>query len=719
MKKCLLIILCSFTFTSVFAQYNKWERTTFSLSITKQTCKDNSNNYYIYNSDGFIYKTTEQFKKFTKLEYKFETSVVTLHYVSSGIFLAGTLTKGIYRSSNASYWERVTNGLPDSINISGFTSNGNIVFAATSKGVFYSSNAGLSWSPRSNGLASNYNASNIAMEQGGKIFVTEDRSYSLGNRGVFKSTDNGLSWNSVPEIPQNDRYFFIYVSDENKIFISSRGVLVGTLYEDLFQSTDSGNSFQRIGNVAPSSLIHLNGDKYLSIFHPESGYQSVLAKSFDNGANWFPVSQLFHGSYENLIKLSDGAVMVNSPIRGNLKTTDASSWTREVYGVPLAKVDKVFCGTNSPYILGALVNQELYTSTNSGDEWNIYSRQVFDPNNEPILDFTIKDNLIYALTPGMIFKSTDFGLTYNYTHSFAFPVTGICVKNTANIFLYGNTINKTTNEGINWTSQSSGIPPTDVINKMTTDDVTGFIYAVTNSSGIYRSINNGDSWEAINNGIPLTGIISISASYSLIGAGTESSGFYYSSNSGSSWSKANYGIATDSLSYSAVSLNSGFCVVGTRSNSPGENGKGIFFNLHFNNTFNYGLTDLNINSVTGPLIYYLFAGGDTCVYRTDLRDDIRNISSEIPNKFSLSQNYPNPFNPSTKFIYELNQKTLAKISVFDITGREIATLLDGVQNAGVYEATFDAGKYGLTSGIYFYTLKTDGFIETKKMVLVK
>jgi hypothetical protein len=254
---------------------------------------------------------------------------------------------------------------------------------------------------------------------------------------------------------------------------------------------------------------------------------------------------------------------------------------------------------------------------------------------------------------------------------------------------------------------------------MTVDDVTGFIYAVTHSSGIYRSTNNGDSWEAVNSGIPLTGIISISASYGSIGAGTESSGFYFSSNSGGSWGKANYGIATDSLSYSAVSLNSGFCVVGTRSNRPGESGKGIFFNLFFNNTFNYGLTDLNINSVTGPLTYYLFAAGDTCVYRTDLRDEIRNISSEIPKNFSLSQNYPNPFNPSTKFIYELNKKTLVSLSVFDITGREVAKLFNGVQNAGSYEVSFDAGKYGLTSGIYFYTLKTDGFMETKKMILIK
>ncbi|MBS1514569.1 MAG: T9SS type A sorting domain-containing protein [Bacteroidetes bacterium] len=718
MKKIMIALFFLTICKTTTAQYNKWEKTTFSVSITKQTCKDNNNNYFIY-SGGYVYKTTSEFKKFTKHEYRFESTVLSLHYTSTGIFLAGTVSNGIYKSYDANYWEKITNGLPDSLSVSGFASRGNLIFAATSKGVYYSSNNGVSWSSRNNGLTSDYNASNIAIEQNGKLFITEDKSYALGNRGVFKSTDNGLSWVSVSEVPKNDRYFFIYVSDENKIFISSRGVIVGTLYEDLFVSTDGGNSFNRIGNTSPTAIIHLTGNNYLSVFQPVTGYQSVLCKSNDNCANWNPVSQLFHGTYENFVKLADGNVMLNSPYGGNLKTPDGNNWTREVYGIPLAKVDKILCGVNSPYILGALANNELYISTNAGNDWKFYSRKTFEPINEPILDFSINNNIVYALTPGMIWKSSDYGVTYNYTHSISFPVSGICVKNPSTVFVFSNYIYKTTNDGMNWTNQSSGIPSSAAISAMTTDDITGYLFAVTYSNGIFRSTNNGDTWEVINNGIPIpsSGIISISANNSYVGAGTENKGFYYSTNSGSNWTKTNFGIATDSISYSCVSMRSGFSLVGTRTNLlPG---KGLFFNLNFSYAFNYGLTDLNINSVTGPMVYYLFAAGDSGMYRTDLRDDIRLISSEVPDKFSLSQNYPNPFNPSTVIRYQLLVAGNVSLKVFDLLGKEVATLVNEKQNAGSYDVDFNSTEYNLPSGIYFYTLNAGDFKETKKMVLVK
>ena len=115
----------------------------------------------------------------------------------------------------------------------------------------------------------------------------------------------------------------------------------------------------------------------------------------------------------------------------------------------------------------------------------------------------------------------------------------------------------------------------------------------------------------------------------------------------------------------------------------------------------------------------LYYGGDSGVYWQGWGDDIRNISSEVPDKFSLSQNFPNPFNPSTKFTYDINVKTFVELIVFDVSGREVAKLFSGIQSPGKYEATFDASSFSLTSGVYFYQLKTDAFAETKKMVLVK
>jgi len=108
---------------------------------------------------------------------------------------------------------------------------------------------------------------------------------------------------------------------------------------------------------------------------------------------------------------------------------------------------------------------------------------------------------------------------------------------------------------------------------------------------------------------------------------------------------------------------------------------------------------------------------------------IININSEIPKEYKLSQNYPNPFNPATKIRFSLPNPSEggainAQLVIFDILGREVATLVNEQLKPGTYEVDFDGTK--LTSGIYFYVLKTDastplstGFTATKKMLMVK
>ena len=96
-----------------------------------------------------------------------------------------------------------------------------------------------------------------------------------------------------------------------------------------------------------------------------------------------------------------------------------------------------------------------------------------------------------------------------------------------------------------------------------------------------------------------------------------------------------------------------------------------------------------------------------------------NAGDVIPEKFLLAQNYPNPFNPNTKINFSLPSNSAVSLQIFDIEGREVAELINDRRDAGNYEINFDAAKYGLSSGMYFYTLTSDKFSETKKMILVK
>ncbi|HRE41871.1 MAG TPA: T9SS type A sorting domain-containing protein [Ignavibacteria bacterium] len=106
----------------------------------------------------------------------------------------------------------------------------------------------------------------------------------------------------------------------------------------------------------------------------------------------------------------------------------------------------------------------------------------------------------------------------------------------------------------------------------------------------------------------------------------------------------------------------------------------------------------------------------TC--RIDLNTiSVNQISSLVPEKFILQQNYPNPFNPETKIRFSIPFKSNVELKVYDIKGVEVGNLSNGEFVAGEYEYSFNAA--GLPSGIYFYTLKTDRFSETKKMTLIK
>ncbi|MFZ1290817.1 MAG: T9SS type A sorting domain-containing protein [Melioribacteraceae bacterium] len=97
--------------------------------------------------------------------------------------------------------------------------------------------------------------------------------------------------------------------------------------------------------------------------------------------------------------------------------------------------------------------------------------------------------------------------------------------------------------------------------------------------------------------------------------------------------------------------------------------------------------------------------------------DIEDEVEEIPNNFILNQNYPNPFNPETKISYSLPKNSNVTVKIYNILGSEITTLVNEKQNSGNYEITFNATN--LASGVYFYSLHTENFTQTKKMVLLR
>jgi hypothetical protein len=135
------------------------------------------------------------------------------------------------------------------------------------------------------------------------------------------------------------------------------------------------------------------------------------------------------------------------------------------------------------------------------------------------------------------------------------------------------------------------------------------------------------------------------------------------------------------------------------------------------------------STLSGSTVYFWKANArngmgtspfSTIFFFTTTLTGIVNVSSEVPEKYNLYTNYPNPFNPSTKIKFDIpsaNGSSNVRLVVFDAAGREVSTLINNTLNPGSYEFEFSAKN--LTSGLYFYRLETDNFVDTKKMILVK
>jgi len=109
--------------------------------------------------------------------------------------------------------------------------------------------------------------------------------------------------------------------------------------------------------------------------------------------------------------------------------------------------------------------------------------------------------------------------------------------------------------------------------------------------------------------------------------------------------------------------------------------------------------------------------GATNVNLNYIFTDVKERTTGIPQSYSLSQNYPNPFNPTTNINYDIPNESFVNITVYDYLGREVITLVNREQKAGKYVVSFDATN--LSSGIYFYKITSNEFVQTKKMILLK
>jgi len=373
-----------------------------------------------------------------------------------------------------------------------------------------------------------------------------------------------------------------------------------------------------------------------------------------------------------------------------IHTTDGGSgWVLQNEGLEYPFVSVCFTNSRKGWIVGnanLYSNPVIVSTTNAGMNWQYYNY----PDTLKIfrtICFSDSINGYIGTYNGEIIKTTNGGMNW-----FEIPGDSILISRLGiNKFaFYGNknglaaggamdmagVFRKTTNFGYIWQSSSVASEPLNDIRFIDSNYIIGVGGDFEFGSFLYRSTNSGINYT-------IEYFPTFAMSYSLAPR-----------------TKSEYWISTGFTKKLLLTADSG----NTFTEIPAP-GNASVYDIYFKDTLNG---------------WCVGTGGMVAKYNNS-SVGISEAGITIPDKaFLLSQNYPNPFNPSTKIRFRISGQTanhFVSLKIYDVTGREISTLINSRLTSGDHDCTFSGSE--LTGGIYFYRLTIDGVSETRKMVLIK
>lgn len=283
---------------------------------------------------------------------------------------------------------------------------------------------------------------------------------------------------------------------------------------------------------------------------------------------------------------------------------------------------------------------------------------------------------------------------------------------------YGNNSSfmvHTTNAGVSWASVSGGVSAgLGSRSIFCTDANTCYAIGWNGNHGVYKTIDGGATWNSIN-ALTSWDCASIYFTSATTGVATVAAGsprgIIRTSDGGSTWNQVYNSGGSSMSSVYFTDSNNGFAV--------GDGGT-ILKTTDGGATWNSmtSPTTQRLVSVHFPTATIGYAVGNTgTIIKYSGPSDVSNNQTSLPTSFVLSQNYPNPFNPTTNIGFRIAGYGFVSLKVFDVLGREVATLVNEQLKPGSYETVFDASN--LASGVYLYRLQAGDFVQSRKLVLMK
>ena len=562
--------------------------------------------------------------------------------------------------------------------------------------LYLTTNSGAGWNVVAGGFPSNspdLGRISLDISYSNPQIVYALTAYTNGNnRGLYKSSNGGLSWslvNSSAGSSSNYAWFNrickVDPADPNEVYCGGL---------NMQRSTNGGSGFISV------SASHV--DQHAAAFAPSNpdfvviGNDGGIDYSSNGGLSWsasttLPITQFYAGEidYNN-----PSSILGGTQDNGTIRTGGGTGNWNEIYGG-----DGFYClidYSNSQRVYAASQNGGLGRSTNGGAS----------------------------------FISATSGLDLTYTN---WMTPYVMDKSNPQILYCGTyKVHKTTNGMQSWSAISPDMANGHFQNlgTITTLDVAAsdpnVIYCGTDDANVWVTTNGGGNWIKINNGLPYRWVTRVTVHpnaanicyVTLSGYKVDSAGahVFKTTNFGANWISISGNLPDAPANDILVDpLYSNILYLATDVGVMISINDGLTWSVYSQDIpSNVPCHDLTIYNPTRKMVVWTHGRS---AYIADINPVGIVSGNENPVSFRLFQNYPNPFNPVTRIKYTLGEDKLISLKVYDINGRLVKVLADGEKKSGEYEAEFNGAAY--SSGVYFYRLTAGNFRETRKMLLVK
>ncbi len=614
--------------------------------------------------------------------------------------------------------------------------NHRTLFAATSEGVYKSTDAGGSWNQTLNVLL----AEDIAINPNDTTFVLATcGNFSSPGRGVYRSTDGGNTFNIIAGLPaySGKGMLAVYRANPQIVYASLADSTTGS--GSLWRTTNFGSSWTLTSSEA---LYGVQGwySQFVAV-HPVDSSKVVrggvyIYKSTNGGtsstqkpgAYYDMHNYAHHPANPNILYIvSDGGVFRSTNFGDTYQDANTGLLTSQFYnGFSNSAQDSLMALGQVQDHFGYKYTGSLSWPSGGVDEigWTAINQQ--------------SDLIQYAgdRGGGGIYKSTNRGVSFlnasgSFTGNSCWNTPFVISRSNPNVLYFGRTIIfKTTNAGTSWAATNAGValdgnPPLCMAVAPTNPDTVfaGTVPGIVRPH-MYRTTNGGISWSDVTGTLPNRYYLDIAVDpndskivYVAVG-GFDTTRVAKSTNAGVTWMDITGNLPN--VPTTAVVIdpsNSNHVYVGNDLGVYASTNSGISWL-----SFTDGLPEVVITSdlvITPSNRMLRLATHSNGVYERKLLSGTTSVSeaNQFPSGFALEQNYPNPFNPSTHIKFHIPVSGLVLLKIFDVSGREVATLMNEPKEPGEYQIHFNAGEF--SSGVYVYRLVAGPFVQSKKMLLLK